>query len=65
MLSINFIRENQSLVEKSVREKGYSVDIPALLALDSERKSLLQSVEALRQDKNALSSQIKSGKPEQ
>lgn len=64
MLSINFIRENQSLVEKSVREKGYSVDIPALLALDSERKSLLQSVEALRQDKNTLSSQIKGGKPD-
>ena len=64
MLSINFIRENQALVEKSVREKGYSVDIPALLALDSERKSLLQSVEALRQDKNALSSQMKGGKPD-
>jgi seryl-tRNA synthetase len=64
MLSINFIRENQSLVEKSVREKGYSVNISALLALDSERKSLLQSVEALRQDKNALSSQMKGGKPD-
>lgn len=51
MLSINFIRENQALVEKSAREKGYSVDIPALLALDDERKSVLQSVEALRQEK--------------
>jgi len=64
MLSINFIRENQALVEKSVREKGYSVDIPALLALDDQRKTLLQSVEALRQDKNTLSAQMKGGKPD-
>lgn len=64
MLSINFIRENQVLVEKSAREKGYSVDIPALLSLDNERKALLQSVETLRQDKNALSAQMKGGKPD-
>lgn len=64
MLSINFIRENQALVEKSVREKGYSVDIPALLALDDQRRILLQSVEALRQDKNTLSAQMKGGKPD-
>lgn len=63
MLSINFIRENQVLVEKSAREKGYSVDIPALLSLDNERKALLQSVESLRQDKNALSAQMKGSKP--
>ncbi len=64
MLSINFIRENQALVEKSVREKGYSVDIPALLALDDQRRTLLQSVESLRQDKNTLSAQMKGGKPD-
>lgn len=64
MLSINFIRENQALVEKSVREKGYSVDIPALLALDDRRRTLLQSVESLRQDKNTLSAQMKGGKPD-
>lgn len=64
MLSINFIRENQALVEKSAREKGYSVDVPALLLLDDERKALLQSVESLRQDKNALSAQMKGGKPD-
>ncbi len=64
MLSINFIRENQALVEKSARKKGYTVDIPALLSLDDERKALLQTVESLRQDKNALSAQMKGGKPD-
>ncbi len=65
MLSINFIRENQTLVEKSAKEKGYSgVDIPALLALDDQRKVLLQDVEALRQERNQISAQMKNGKPE-
>ncbi len=64
MLDINFIRKNQELVEKSAREKGYQVDIPALLALDDERKSTLQTVEELRQRRNELSSRMKGGKPD-
>ncbi len=64
MLDINFIRNNQKLVEHSAREKGYQVDIPALLKLDDERKSLLQDVEALRQQRNDLSSRMKNGQPD-
>lgn len=63
MLDINFIRKNQPLVEKSVQEKGYSVDIPAILKLDDSRKSTLQQVESLRNQRNELSSQMKGGKP--
>ncbi len=64
MLDINFIRKNQALVEKSTREKGYDVNIAELLKLDDERKSLLQSVESLRQKRNEISSQMKNGKPD-
>lgn len=63
MLDINFIRNNQALVEKSAREKGYSVNISALLDLDDQRKSTLQEVEALRQQRNSVSDQMKGGKP--
>lgn len=64
MLDINFIRKNQALVEKSAREKGYQVDIPALLTLDDQRKTVLQTVEELRQRRNELSSRMKGGKPD-
>lgn len=64
MLDINFIRQNQALVEKSTREKGYTVSISELLKLDDERKALLKDIEALRRERNELSSQMKGGKPD-
>lgn len=63
MLDINFIRKNQALVEKSAREKGYDVSIPDLLSLDDQRKVILQDVEQLRRERNAVASQMKNGKP--
>ncbi len=63
MLDINFIRENQALVEKSAREKGYQVNIPELLKLDDQRKATLQEVEALRRKRNEIAGQMKGGKP--
>lgn len=64
MLDINFIRQNQTLVERSAHEKGYSVDITALLKLDDQRKQILRQVDELRQQRNRLSSQMKGGKPD-
>lgn len=64
MLDINFIRKNQDLVKKSAAEKGYSVDINALLALDDKRRSLLQEVDELRRQRNEVSAKMGKGKPE-
>ncbi len=64
MLDINFIRKNQDLVKKSAAEKGYSVDIDALLALDDKRRSLLQEVDELRRQRNEVSAKMGKGKPE-
>lgn len=64
MLDINFIRQNQTLVEKSAREKGYTISISDLLKLDDQRKDLLKDIEALRRKRNELSGQMKGGKPE-
>lgn len=38
--------------------------MPKLLAIDEERRDLLQKVEALRAQRNELSAQLKGGKPE-
>lgn len=64
MLDINYIRKNQDLVEKSAKEKGYRVDISALLKLDDERRELLQKVDELRRQRNEMSGKMGKGKPE-
>ena len=63
MLDVKFIRENQALVEKSTREKGYKTNIKALLELDDERKKVLAEVEELRSRRNEVASRMKGGKP--
>lgn len=63
MLDINFIRNNQELVEKSAKEKGYRCDIAALLELDERRKRVLQVVDELRRQRNEISTQMGGGKP--
>lgn len=67
MLDIQFIRNNPELVAEKSQQKGYKVDIPRLLQLDDERRDLLQTVEALRQQRNTLADKLKGtgGKPEQ
>lgn len=64
MLDINFIRNNQELVEKSAREKGYKINTGDLLSLDDQRKTLLQDVENLRRERNEISSKMGKGKPD-
>src|SRR5690606_28179916 len=50
--------------EKS-RQKGYDVDVDALLRLDADRRQLLQQVEALRARRNENADKMKGGVPEQ
>ncbi len=64
MLDINFIRKNQALVEKSAREKGYHISIVDLLALDDQRRELLQKVDELRRLRNEVSAKMGKGKPD-
>ena len=64
MLDVKFIRENQELVERSAKEKGYNVDIQALLAIDDKRKAELVQVEELRKKRNEIAAKMKGGKPD-
>ena len=64
MLDIRFIRENSQAVEKAAQSKGATVDIPAILALDEERRSILSEAEQLRHQRNETSEQINRLKKE-
>lgn len=59
MLDIKFIRENPSKVQKAAEHKGIKVNIDHLLKIDHEYRELFQSVQKLREERNALNEQIK------
>jgi seryl-tRNA synthetase len=63
MIDIQFIRENPELVAQKAQQKGYPVDVPALLAADEARRNLLGVVEALREQRNDNAAKMKGGKP--
>ena len=63
MLDIRYIRENSARVQEAANQKGYKVDVTALLAVDQSRRELQTKAEALRTQRNEISSQMKGGKP--
>jgi len=63
MLDINFIRENKKRVAQSAKNKGYEVDLDALISLDDERRELLLKIENLKTDQNKIS-RAQEGKPD-
>jgi len=63
MLDIRFIRENQDLVQKNAKNKGYDISISDLIVLDDRRKELQQKVDVLREQRNQISSEMKGGRP--
>lgn len=63
MVDIQFVRENPELVKEKSTQKGYNVDIAALLVLDDERKILLGQVESLRQRRNEIAASMKGVSP--
>lgn len=65
MLDIQFIRDNPELVSEKSKQKGYPVDVQALIKLDTDRRELLSAVEALRQKRNENAAKMQGGKPEQ
>ncbi|MEX0932195.1 MAG: serine--tRNA ligase, partial [Candidatus Saccharimonadales bacterium] len=71
MLDIQFIRDNQRLVEETAKNKNVKVDVKKLVNLDEERRSLQAETDELRRERNELSrgqqgkptpTQIKKGK---
>lgn len=65
MLDIRFIRDNAELVQRSSKEKGYDVDVSALLAADDARRDLQQQIDVVREKRNVNAAKMKGGKPDQ
>lgn len=58
MLDIHFIRDNADIVKEGARKKGVDIDIDRLLAVDEERKGLMQQIEGKRAEQNRASFEI-------
>jgi seryl-tRNA synthetase len=62
---MDFIRANRADVERAIRDKGVTVDLDALLALDADVRAAKGEIEALRASRNAISARFKDAKPEE
>ncbi|NDY42157.1 serine--tRNA ligase [Dissulfurirhabdus thermomarina] len=58
MLEIRFVRDNPDLVRKALEHRGAEFDLDGLLALDADRRSLIQELESLQNRRNVLSDEI-------
>jgi seryl-tRNA synthetase len=58
MLDIQFIRQNADLVRAAVKNKGLTLDVDDLLAVDRERREATTELEQKRARKNELSAGI-------
>lgn len=65
MLSMDFIKSNRADVERAIRDKGVSLDLDALLALDGESRALKTEIDTLRASRNAISAKFKDASPEE
>jgi seryl-tRNA synthetase len=64
MLDIKFIRENLELVKMGAVKKKITVDLDALIALDTTRKLLLASVEVKKAEQNNVSRGVSTASDE-
>ena len=58
MISIKFIRENVELLKQSLSNRNSNIDLDEILELDTSRRTVIQSVEALKADRNYYSKEI-------
>ncbi|MEN9647898.1 MAG: seryl-tRNA synthetase, seryl-tRNA synthetase [Candidatus Parcubacteria bacterium] len=55
MLDIKFIRENKDILLMGAKKKHITIDVDRLLALDDQRKELLQKIEGKKAEQNKQS----------
>jgi seryl-tRNA synthetase len=55
MLALDFVKANRETVERAIRDKGVSLDLDELLALDSGVRGLKTEIESLRAERNTIS----------
>jgi len=63
MLDIQFIRDNPELVQEKSKQKGYDVDVAALLELDAEKRTRQTQIDELRRRRNEQAAELKNQRP--
>lgn len=58
MLDINFIKNNIDLVEESMKNRGCSFDLNALIGIDDNRRKYMTEVQTLQAKKNEIAEKI-------
>ena len=61
MIDIKFLRENPDVVRENIRRKFQDAKLPLVdevIALDAERRKIMQEADTLRANRNKLSKQI-------
>lgn len=58
MLDMKFVRENPDAVVAAVKKRNGNLDLTEFLALDKERREIVQSVEQLKKQRNDASQEI-------
>ena len=58
MLDIKYIRQNSDLVKEAAKNKLINIDIDRLLELDESMRAINQELDALKEERNKLSSSI-------
>jgi seryl-tRNA synthetase len=58
MLEIKFVRQNLSIVQKALSDRGKSIDLEMLSQCDIQRKEVLLELEQLRSQRNSVSDRI-------
>ena len=58
MLDLRKIQENKEKIAELLSRKGFTADFDTLLALDKERRAVIQEVEQYKAEKNKVSAQI-------
>lgn len=65
MLSMDFIKANPEAVKQAIADKGVSLDLDALLALEAEVRSAKTQIDDLRAERNRISARFKDAAPEE
>jgi seryl-tRNA synthetase len=58
MLDTKFIRDHVEEVRKNIKDRHVTVDLDSFIALDGQRRELLQKVEVLKNQRNTVTNQI-------
>ena len=58
MIDINVIRKNPDIIKQAAKDKGFTVDIDKILALDSTLRETTNEIDNMRSERNRLSKLI-------